>query len=124
MLWACAPELLDAEAGFRVKGVFPEDGSADATETQTPWIEFSDPYDLDRCGAATRLDAVKTDGTVAFPIGIVPTAGSSARELLLPHDEPLTAGWTYAITVRGGSGGCTDEEGREVEPFASSFVVP
>lgn len=125
LMLACADEPVDIDEGFRVIGVVPEDGAADAVEAQVPELRFSELADEATCGPeALRLDAIHEDWTVAFPVEVSLTAVDRGAKIQFTHTLPLEAGWTYAVTVRGGEEGCTDTHGTPVRPFASSFTVP
>jgi hypothetical protein len=122
-LLACADDP-EAEDRFWVREVDPPDGGQLLIAVSPVLVRFSGPLDLERCTSDTmRLDAIRDDGTVAFPIPLTfeATADGFVRFI---HDGPLPAGWVYAITLRGGETGCTDENGTPLDPFLSLFEVP
>lgn len=123
---ACSGD--DEETGtdqFRVIGVVPADGAVDALSVQIPELRFSASADPATCDTdAVRLDAVRDDGTVAFAVPVTLVPVDQGAKLQLDHADPMPGGWRYAITVRTGAAGCTDVDGREIVPFASTFEVP
>ena len=111
------------DRGFHVVSVTPEDLSTGLPESIAPFLVFSDRADLDACAAATRLDGIQSDGTVAFPVEIEMSDDGSGKRFTLTPADNLPRGWTYAITIRGGDEGCVDTENRGIEAFQSRFGV-
>jgi hypothetical protein len=111
------------DRGFHVDSVTPEDLSTGLPESVAPFLVLSDRADMDACAPATRLDAIRNDGTVAFNIAFDMTDDGSGKRLTLTPVETLPRGWTYAITIRGGDEGCVDMENRGIEAFQSRFGV-
>lgn len=124
-LLACSEEADPVDVGFVVVGVSPEDGAADVVEAHVPELRFSADLDTDACDAdRLRLDAVEDDGSVAFSVDAVLTPVDRAAKMQFAHEVPFPAGWTYALSVRGGPDGCLDVAGNEIRPFLSRFFVP
>ncbi len=130
MIWlafaACAPENAEADLGFRVVSVSPEDGAADVIEAHLPELRFSDAVSPEGCDSeALRLDGIHPDDTVAFAVPIEVVALDGGLRIQLTHPEPLPRGWSYALSAHAGdSSGCVDLDGRTLAPFASMFTVP
>lgn len=123
-LLACAdaPEDSGGPAPFEVVGVTPADGTRDVVESAHPELRFSAPLDTTTCPADhTRLDGLAADGTVAFRVEVARFADDDAQTLQLDPTDPLPRGWTYAVSVRGGT--CAALDGRLLEPFSSRFTV-
>lgn len=123
-LLACAEEPAP-DPHFAVIAVQPEDGAADVVEVTPVFLRFNATPDLERCSSTTvELNAIRADGTVAFPVPAAVSLESEYDNLKVASDDPFLAGWTYAVTVMGGEDGCADVDGRPVTPFLSSFEVP
>lgn len=113
-----------APARFYVAEVTPADGAITDTELTTVILRFSAAPSLDRCTATTiRVDGLRADGTVAFPVPAELELTGAATLRVRPID-PYPHGYAYAVTVRGGATGCADADGIAVEPFFSTFQVP
>lgn len=105
--------------------------SADPAEGETIFsvvapvqLILSESPDLNACNLNTiRVDALRDDGTVAFPAVVVLDLQSEGNLKVQP-DEPYFQGYTYAVTVRGGESGCTDINRNPIQPFYSTFEIP
>lgn len=130
LLVACAkPEAVDSGYDFSVVSGTPADGATDATQMEFPTLTFSAPADPTTCAPGViRLDAITRDpasgdATVDFEVDI--TVGWTAEDTAqIGHTAPLPRGWTYAVTVRGGEGGCLSSAGSPMAGFFSTFAVP
>lgn len=127
LLLACAaPEEVDTgPPPFRVVGSAPADGADDVVEAVTPELRLSAAVDVESCGAdGARLDAVDDAGAVYFPVPVTYATAEAGEKLQLVHAGPLPRGFTYALTVRTGEGGCHSEAGVPIDPFRATFFVP
>ena len=125
-LWllACEESADTGRGRFYVESVEPEDGSLEAVAVSNVYLQLSAAPDITRCTTETlRVDAVRGDGTLAFPVPSELSVEGEAFVKLHPLNPDLR-GWTYVVSVQGGEEGCADEGGTPIEPFFSTFEVP
>lgn len=109
---------------FSVIGSDPEAGEVASSVVAPVQLILSADPDMDHCTLDTiRIDALRVDGAVAFPV-LVALDLQGEGNLKVQPDEPYFRGYTYAVTVRGGDDGCIDVSRRPILPFYSTFEVP
>jgi len=123
LLAACAePEDSGGPQPFEVVGVSPADGATGIVESASAELRLSAGLDELTCPPSqTRIDALGPDGTVAFTVAVARFADATEQTLRLDPSDPLPRGWTYAVSLRGGT--CASQDGRPLEPFSSTFTV-
>jgi hypothetical protein len=61
---------------------------------------------------------------VAFGLDYRLTFIDSGRKIQFNVENNLSPGYFYSIVVHSDSEGCTDTEGRVLQPFGAEFFVP
>ena len=120
---ACEAEV-DTDL-FEVVSSTPEDGDMEVVEARSPEIRLNERADSDACGLdELLLIPTNEDGSVAFELEYRLTFIDSGRKVQFNVENNLSPGFHYAIVVQSDSEGCTDTEGRLLQPFGAEFYVP
>ena len=122
---ACNPKDTGLEdTGFHVALVKPADKDMEVVDAVSPEIGFNDIANSQTCTTETILLVGSNQAhavTYTFPYTL--SHEDSGRRIVIDPVDPLLRGYWYSITIRSGVEGCTDDSGRMVLPFASSFYV-
>jgi hypothetical protein len=113
----------EADDPFHVTFSFPADGEEVFPETPVR-LGFSEAIDPDTCGRPSwYIAALGETGVVAwFEEFTIEDMAEEAHSYELIHDG-LTPGLVHAVTVQGGSSGCTSAAGEAIAPFTATFSV-
>ncbi len=113
------------DTGFRVVAVVPLDDDEYAIESVKPELRVTAYADPGSCTAeSVRLATVGEGNSVVQELDYVLSFPDNGRKIRVEPDGALPNGYWYMLTVRSGTWGCTDTNGRMIEPFASRFFVP
>ena len=111
------------DTGFFVGEVVPADGDADVLLSASPNLLLSGAADTETCTTDTvQLLTVGTNNAVAEHVDAELEFDGDEKILINPTNE-LVPGYSYMVTVRSGSTGCTSQNGVMIRPFASRFTV-
>lgn len=112
------------DTGFHVALVKPVDGDMEVVDAVSPELGFNAVASSQTCTADTILLVAANQGhSVTHTLSYTLSLEDGGRRAVLDPVEPLLRGYWYAITVRSGVEGCTDESDRIILPFASTFFV-
>jgi len=112
-----------SDTGFYVGEIVPADGDEDVLVSASPNLLLSAAASAETCTTSTvQLVAVADSNAVADHIETSLEFDGDEKIVINPANE-LVPGFTYMVTVRSGSEGCTSEDGWMVRPFASRFKV-
>jgi hypothetical protein len=110
---------------FEVVSSTPEDGDMEVVEARSPEIRLNERADPDSCGLDDLLlIPTNEDGSVAFGLEYRLTFIDSGRKIQFNVQNNLSPGYFYSIVVQSDPEGCTDTEGRVLQPFGAEFFVP
>jgi hypothetical protein len=116
------PDFED-DTGFFVGEVVPVDGDKDVLLSTSPNLLLSSAADTDTCTIETvQLLTIGASNAVGEHVESVLEFDGDEKILINPINE-LVPGYSYMISIRSGSGGCTSENGVMIRPFASRFTV-
>jgi len=115
----------EGDTGFHVAVVDPADGSQEVVDAISPELGLNASASEQTCTTDTVSLVSSTPGsTVTGNIAYTLNFLDDGRKIQIDPEDPLLRGYWYQITVRSGVVGCTDQDGRVILPFASSFFVP
>jgi len=110
---------------FEVVSSTPEDGDMEVVEARSPEIRLNERADPNACGLDDLLlIPTNEQGAVAFELEYRLTFIDSGRKVQFNVEDNLSPGYFYSIVVQSDSEGCTDTEGRALQPFGAEFFVP
>ena len=113
------------DTGFHVAAVVPLDGDQEVVESANPELRVSAYADPTSCTPETvRLVGVDGGNSVVRELDYVVSFPDNGRKIRLEPTGIFANGYWYMLTVRSGDWGCTDTNGRMIDPFASRFFVP
>ena len=113
------------DTGFRVNAVVPLDDDQAVVESANPELRVTANADATACNTdSVRLVAVEQGNSVVREFDYVLSFPDNGRKIRIEPEGTLANGYWYMITVRSGAWGCTDTNGRMIQPFASRFFVP
>jgi hypothetical protein len=120
------PEPVEPEdTGFRVVAVVPLDDDENVVESAHPELRVTAYASPETCTVDTvRLVTVGEGNSVVQDIPADISFPDNGRKIRLEPEGSLANGYWYMLTVRSGALGCTDTNGRMIQPFASRFYVP
>jgi len=123
---ACSHPVEDLQdTGFRVAAVVPLDDDMAVVESANPELRVTAYADPIACNTDTvRLVGVDEGNSVTRSVDYLVSFPDNGRKIRIEPEGTLANGYWYMIALRSGSTGCTDTNGRVIQPFASRFYVP
>lgn len=113
------------DTGFRVVAVVPLDDDEYAIESVNPELRVTAYADPSSCTVASvNIAAVGEGNSVVRELDYSLSFPDNGRKIRIEPERALANGYWYMLTVRSGVWGCTDTNGRMIQPFASRFFVP